>query len=96
MDEHKAAEIATALMDKYDMEPMSPETMHAMATDLRDKANEEQDPRWRKYFNDFADIVQDMYTPERVHKGREKLARLKWPVSFVMTPASLDGFKIRR
>ncbi len=96
MDEHKATEIATTLIDKYDMEPMSPETMHAMATDLRNMTHGEQDPRWRKYFNDFADIVQDMYTPERVQEGREKLARLKWPVAFVMTPASLDGFRFHR
>lgn len=96
MDEHKAAETIDGLLYRYEAEQMTPETMHAMATDLRNTAHREQDPRWKKYFNDFADIVQEMYTPERMQEGRNKLANLKWPVAFVTRPASFNGYKVPR
>jgi len=65
-----------------------------MATDLRNTAHLEQDPRWKRYYNSFADIVQEMYTPERMQEGQNKLANLKWPVAFVMKPASLTEHRM--
>lgn len=94
MNEHKAAETIDGLLYRYETEPMTPETMHAMATDLRNTAHREQDPRWKEYFHSFADIVQEMYTPERMQEGRNKLANLKWPVAFVMKPADLNGHRM--